>query len=188
MFYVNIFKQPQYRLIFIFSRLLASVLILIVPRFCFEGTTMEITLIICFSQVIPTINFQRLKILLVTLLVFIVEYIFLKQFVKLLIVKYTYLLTQFRRLRAIVGFVGLVPSCYPVFMGISQVQNFFLCLFRGSIKIFLVGIQWVSNFFSQEFRNFFLWVFCGSKVFSCDYFVGPKYFPVGVSWVQFYFF
>ena len=53
---------------------------------------MEIKLIICFSCVIPTINFQRLKILLVTLLFFIVEYIFLKQFVKLLMVKYTYLL------------------------------------------------------------------------------------------------
>ena len=51
---------------------------------------MEIKLIICFSCVIPTINFQRLKILLVTLLFFIVEYIFLKQFVKLLMVKYTY--------------------------------------------------------------------------------------------------
>ena len=35
MFYVNIFTQLQYRLAFIFSRLLASVLILVVPRFCF---------------------------------------------------------------------------------------------------------------------------------------------------------
>ena len=47
---------------------------------------------ISFSCVFPTINFQRLKILLVTLLFFIVEYIFLKQFVKLLMVKCTYLL------------------------------------------------------------------------------------------------
>ena len=47
---------------------------------------------ISFSCVFPTINFQRLKILLVTFLFFIVEYIFLKQFVKLLMVKYTYLL------------------------------------------------------------------------------------------------
>ena len=54
---------------------------------------MEIKLIICFSCVAPTINFQRLKMLLVTLLFFIFEYIFLKQFVKLLMVKYTYLLT-----------------------------------------------------------------------------------------------
>ena len=53
---------------------------------------MEIKLIICFSFVIPTISFQWLKILLVTLLFFIFEYIFLKQFVKLLIVKYTCLL------------------------------------------------------------------------------------------------
>ena len=53
---------------------------------------MEIKLINCFSCVIPTINFHRLKILLVSLLFFIVKYIFLKQFVKLLMVKYTYLL------------------------------------------------------------------------------------------------
>ena len=43
---------------------------------------MEIKLISFFSCVIPTINF--------TLLFFIVKYIFLKQFIKLLIVKYTY--------------------------------------------------------------------------------------------------
>ena len=53
---------------------------------------MEIKLIICFSCVIPTISFQRLKILSVTILFFIIEYIFLKQCVKLLIVKYTCLL------------------------------------------------------------------------------------------------
>ena len=47
---------------------------------------------ISFSCVFPTINFQRLKILLVTFLFFIVENIFLKQSVKLLMVKYTYLL------------------------------------------------------------------------------------------------
>ena len=51
---------------------------------------------ISFSCVIPTINFQRLKMLLVTLLFFILEYIFFKQFVKLLMVKYTYLLTKVR--------------------------------------------------------------------------------------------
>ena len=39
------------------------------------------------------INFRQLKILLVTLLFFIVDYIFLKQFVKLLMVKCTYILT-----------------------------------------------------------------------------------------------
>ena len=53
---------------------------------------MEIKLINRYSCVIPTINFQQLKILLVSLLFFIVTYMFLKQFVKLLIVKYTYLL------------------------------------------------------------------------------------------------
>ena len=47
----------------------------------------------CFSCVIPTINFQRLKILLVSLMFVFVEYIFLKQFVKSLMVKLlTYLL------------------------------------------------------------------------------------------------
>ena len=85
-------ESEKAELFFIFSRPLASVLCLIVPSFCFWGTTMEIKLMICFSCVILTINFQWLKILLVTLLFFIVEYIFLKQFVKLLMVKYTYLL------------------------------------------------------------------------------------------------
>ena len=56
---------------------------------------MEVKLIICFSCVIPTMNFQQLKILLVTLLFFIVQYMFLKQFVKLLMVKYTYLTAPF---------------------------------------------------------------------------------------------
>ena len=45
---------------------------------------------------ISTINFQQLKLLLASYSLacfFIVEYIFLKQFVKLLMVKYTYLLT-----------------------------------------------------------------------------------------------
>ena len=53
---------------------------------------MEIKFIIYFSCVIHTISFQRLKILSVTILFFIIEYIFLKQCVKLLIVKYTCLL------------------------------------------------------------------------------------------------
>ena len=77
----------------IFTIIKQSHVLLRNPRVCFNQTTMEIKLIVCFSCVIPTINFQRLKILLVTLLFFIVEYIFLKQFVKLLMVKYTYLLT-----------------------------------------------------------------------------------------------
>ena len=29
-----------------------------------------------------------------------------------------------------------------------------------------------------------LWLFRGSKLFSRGYFVGPKYFLVGISWVQ----
>ena len=54
---------------------------------------METKLINYFSCVIPTINFQRLRILLVSLLFIIVKCIFLKQCVKLLVVKYTDLLT-----------------------------------------------------------------------------------------------
>ena len=75
-----------------FLRLLASVLILIVPIFCFFKGPQWNKVINCFSFVIPTINFERLKILLVSLFFFIVNHIFLKQFVKLLMVKYTYLL------------------------------------------------------------------------------------------------
>ena len=50
---------------------------------------MKIKFVNCFSCSIPVINFRRLKILLVSLLFVTVEYIFLKQFVKLLMVKYT---------------------------------------------------------------------------------------------------
>ena len=53
--------------------------------------------------------------------------------------------------RAIVGLVGLVPSCHRTF----------------------VGISWVPNFFS--------WVFRGSQIFSRGYFVGPRLFLVGIS-------
>ena len=50
---------------------------------------METKLTNCFSCLFLTISFQRLKMLLVSLFLFIVEYIFLKQFGKLLMVKYT---------------------------------------------------------------------------------------------------
>ena len=53
---------------------------------------MEIKLINCFSCVIPTINFQRLKILLVSLLFFIVKYTFLETVCKIIDGK-IYLLT-----------------------------------------------------------------------------------------------
>ena len=52
---------------------------------------MEINIMICFPCVITTINFRRLKRLLVTLLFFIVDYLFLEQFVRLLMVRNTYL-------------------------------------------------------------------------------------------------
>ena len=77
---------------------------------------MEIKLINCFSCVISTNNFQRLKVLLVSLLFFIAEYIFLKQVVKLLMVKYTYLLYE-----------------------ISQVI-FFTCLFLLKTRVIVTSI------------------------------------------------
>ena len=52
---------------------------------------MEIKLIICFSCVITTINFQELKIL----LVYSCSLINYKQFVKLLMVNYIYLLNPY---------------------------------------------------------------------------------------------
>ena len=89
---------------------------------------------------------------------------------------------KFRGSRAIVGLVGLVPSCYRAFVGISWAQYFFLRVFRGSQvfccgyfvgpRFFLVGISWVQDFFS--------WVFRGSKIFSRGYFVGPRFFLVSI--------
>ena len=60
---------------------------------------MEIKLINCFSCVIPTINFQRLKILLVSLLFFIVKYIFLETVCKIIDGK-IYLLTYLAAMEA----------------------------------------------------------------------------------------
>ena len=70
---------------------------------------------------------------------------------------------KFSGLRAIVGIVGLVTSYHRAFMGSS----------------------WVINFFPS--------VFCGSSIFSHGYFVGPdlfrgyfvglKFFLVGILWV-----
>ena len=83
-----------------------------------------------------------------------------------------------------VGFYGsksFSSGCFVglkfLLVGISWVQDFFLCLFRGS-KIssrayfispdfFLVGTLWV--------QNFFLRVFCGSKIFTRRYFVGNSW-------------
>ena len=61
---------------------------------------------------------------------------------------------KFHGLCSIVGLVGLVPLCHRDF----------------------VGISWGPNFFS--------WVFRESQIFSRGYFVGPKFFLVGISWVQ----
>ena len=87
---------------------------------------------------------------------------------------------------AIVVLLGVVPSYYHAFVGISWVQNIFswvFCAFRifslgyfVGPKFFLVGISWVQSFFS--------WVFCGSKIFSRGNFVGLK-FPLVDSFVIF---
>ena len=61
---------------------------------------------------------------------------------------------KLRGLHAIVGLLGLVPLCHHAFIGISWVQNILL------------------------------WVFCGFKIFSCGYFLSPKFYLLGILWVQ----
>ena len=68
---------------------------------------------------------------------------------------------KFRGSCAIVGLVGLVPPC------LRGSENFSRGYFVGS-KYFLVGISWVSHFFSCVFR--------GSQFFSRGYFVGPRFY------------
>ena len=102
---------------------------------------------------------------------------------------------KFRGSCAIVGLLGLVPSCNRAFVGILWVQFFFSWVFRGfkifscgyfvGLKVFLVSISWVWNFFSRVFRGskiflvgpkfFLVSIFVGPK-FSRGYFVGPKFF------------
>ena len=74
-------------------------------------------------------------------------------------VKYTSVndCAKFRGSRgAIMGLVGLVPSCHCAFLATSWIQNFFL-----------VGISWVQNF---------LVGIRGSEIFSFRYFVGQNFF------------
>ena len=80
-------------------------------------------------------------------------------------------------------------------MGILQVQNFILWVFRGSRflsggyfvdrKSFPVGILWVQNFSCGYFvsQHFLPWVFYGSEIFSCRHFVGLKFWFVNILWV-----
>ena len=86
---------------------------------------MEIKLIISFSCVISTINFQRLKILVVTLFYFIVEYIFLRQFVKLLMVRYTYLL--------------FISACNPCFSSAACSTSPLVSLARFGVEFQFLG-------------------------------------------------
>ena len=74
---------------------------------------------------------------------------------------------KFRRSRAIVYLVCLVPSCHNAFVGVSRVRYFFSWVFRGS-DIFFVGIR-------------------GSKSFSRRCIMGPKIFLVSILWVQIFF-
>ena len=60
----------------------------------------------------------------------------------------------------------------------SWVRNFFSWVFHGS-KIFSRG------YFSGPI--FFLWLFCGSKYFTHGYFVDLSFFVVGNPWIQFFF-
>ena len=64
---------------------------------------------------------------------------------------------------AILGFVGLMTLCH-----------------RGSKLFFLVGIFWVPNIFSCILCGSHIFSHCGSKIFSCGYFVGPTFFLVGI--------
>ena len=86
---------------------------------------------------------------------------------------------------AIVGLVGLVPSCHRTFVGPT---------------FFLEGISLVQNVFYRGYfvsPDFFSWVPPGSEIFSPGYvvgrkvflvvFLGSKFFLVGISWAQDFF-
>ena len=74
---------------------------------------------------------------------------------------------KFRRSRAIVYLVCLVPYCHDAFVGVSRVRDFFSWVFVG-LKVFRVGVSFV--------RSFSWWIFCGSESFSHGYFVGLIFF------------
>ena len=94
---------------------------------------------------------------------------------------------KFRGSRAVVGLVGLVPSCHCAFVGVSWVQDFSRGYFVG-LKFFLVVISWVQSFFLVVIswvQNFLLGI-RGSEIFSREYFVGQSFFLVSNSWAQFF--
>ena len=78
---------------------------------------------------------------------------------------------KFRRSRAIVGLVGLEPSCHGVFGAVfCRSKNFFSWVFHG------------SEIFSREYfkgPNFFLWIFYGFEIFSRVHLVGLIFFSRG---------
>ena len=81
---------------------------------------------------------------------------------------------KFSALRAIVSHV---PSCHHAFVGSLWVQNL-SCAYFADPQFFLVDILWVL---------IFLWVFCGSQIFSRGYFVDPQFLLLGISWVPSFF-
>ena len=79
--------------------------------------------------------------------------------------------------------------------GILWVQIFFLWfwifsswVFRGS-KFYLMFIWWVQNVSCGIFwvQIFFSWIFCGFGIFPREYFLGPKFFVVSISWGEIFF-
>ena len=57
----------------------------------------------------------------------------------------------------------------------------------NSVGLVPLRVSWVSLTVPSWVQTFSLWVFCGSKIYSREYFVGPKFFPVGILWVQNFF-
>ena len=77
---------------------------------------------------------------------------------------FTFECAKFRGSQTIVGLVGLVLSCHCAVVGVSRIKNIFFGVFRR------------SQFFSSVSRGF--------QMYSGGYFVGPKFFLVGIFWVR----
>ena len=79
---------------------------------------------------------------------------------------------------AMVGMLGLVPSCHRAFLGPKAFHGFFVSskcslffIFYWGSEFFHVGISWIQIFFS--------WVFCGFNFFSFSLFRVFKFFSFG---------
>ena len=82
---------------------------------------------------------------------------------------------KFCGLCAIIGLAHVVPLWHHAFVGILWVQNFSCGSFMGP-KIFLLDVLWVEIFF--------LWVWRGSEIFSCRYYVGSNFFLTADHMIQ----